>query len=53
MKCEHCGLELVNGICPAEMRYDEKNPNHYFISEVDDVIYWTKSVFWRDFFNGM
>ena len=49
-KCDVCGLDLVNDKCPAEKKYDQVNKNHYLIDEFDGFRYWTKNVFWRDFF---
>ena len=49
-KCSICGLELKNGVCYAAKKHDPKNKNQFLIAKVDGVIYWTNSVFWRDFF---
>ncbi len=49
-KCSVCGLELIDGKCPGEKKYDPRNKNHYLIAKFDGFLYWTNSVFWRDFF---
>lgn len=49
-KCPVCGLDFVNGKCPAEKEYNSINPQHFLIWEEDGIRYWTYSPFWRDFF---
>ena len=49
-KCSICGLDLVNGKCPAQRDYNPNNKQQHIIAEIDNVIYWTYSPFWRKFF---